>query len=398
MTLRRIAKGLEKQLRIGRVGALCSLRELAVVRSALHLPRNDSLDLESASAPGITIHEVFPAHSFERKLPYFPGEEEPHWIFASEQRGTIPRAYVAEIERGRFWGFYGGSVFTEDSRLIPALSKDVWGEKLHSAFVRMNLPNPTYVPGRVLSLVTPEAATNYHHWTVDLIPRAGLASKAGYDLRSFDRVLIKDRQLPFQKEALKRLGFDESKIMRVDDKTHLTTDVLVVPSVRHDNTRVGLQEIQFTRRLYLPREPSSPPKRRLYVSRRDAAFRRVTNEPEIMPILKKFGFEEVAMSHMSVAEQAKVFSEAAVIVGPNGSALANLVFANPACRVAEFFAPGWVVNYNWMLADLLGLDFTAVIGEGERPPTGILPRDLKQDIVLDLAKFHAALEHVTRGL
>jgi capsular polysaccharide biosynthesis protein len=246
-----------------------------------------------------------------------------------------------------------------------------------------------------LSLVTPEAAQNYHHWTIDLLPRVGLVERAGYALKEFDRVLIKDCGLPYQLEGLRRLGLDESKIVRVTDRTHLQADTLVVPSLHLDNTCVSPIDIRFTRRLYLPHEPAPPSaKRRLYVSRRDASFRRVLNEAELMPLLREHGFEEVAMSHLPVAEQAKLFSEAAVLIGPNGSAFANLAFANPACRVIEFFAPGWVVGYNWMLCDSLGLDYTAIIGEGPRPPEGTLPREIKQDILLDLSKFKTALEQL----
>lgn len=396
MNLRRLAKNVEKQVRIARVRTMACVRELAVTRTALQLPRNDFFEIGHSQEASVQVRKVEPAHTFERKPPSMPGEANLHWIFQRELQGSTPATFVTEITRGRFWGFYGGSVFTEDGRLVPALSKDVWGEKLHSALVRFRLPKLQHLPGRTLSLVTPEAAGNYHHWTVDLLPRAGLVVQAGYDLHAFDHVLVKDRGLPYQLEGLRRLGLDESKIIRVTDCTHLQTDSLVVPAVRHDNTRVGVKDVQFTRHLYLPEEPSPAiATRRLYVSRRDASFRRVLNEPEIMPLLKRFGFEEVAMSHMTVAEQAKLFSEAAVLVGPNGSAFANLVFANPACRMIEFFAPGWVVGYNWMLADLLGLDFTAIIGEGPRPPAGTLPREIKQDIVVDPAKLKAALEHVT---
>jgi len=399
MKLRRLAKSVEKQIRIARVKTLACVRELAVTRTALQLPRNDFFDIGQSQDSSVQIREVDPAHAFERRPPRMPGESDLHWIFKNELCGSTPASYVAEFTRGRFWGFYGGSVFTEDGQLVPALSKDVWGEKLHSALLRVRLPKPRQLPGRTLSLVTPEAAGNYHHWTVDLLPRAGLAMRAGYDLRSFDHILVKDRGLPYQLEGLRRLGLDEGKIIRVTDETHLQTDSLVVPAVRLDNTRVGANDIHFTRRLYLPEEPAPAiAKRRLYVSRRDASFRRVLNEPEIMPLLKQFGFEEVAMSHMTVAEQAKLFSEAAALVGPNGSAFANLVFANPACRMIEFFAPGWVVGYNWMLADLLGLDFTAIIGEGPRPPAGTLPREIKQDIVVDPAKLKAALEHATASV
>jgi capsular polysaccharide biosynthesis protein len=313
--------------------------------------------------------------------------------FASNQHGTCPATFVAEFNRGRFWGFYGGSVFTEGGQLVAELSKDVWGPTLHTAYTRAHLPTPKWLAGRALSLVTPEAANNYHHWTVDLLSRAGLAERAGYRLHDFDHVLIKDRGLPFQKEALKRLEIDEDKLIRVNDHTHLQVQTLVVPSVRMDNTRVNRGDLQFVRRLFLPQEPSpQSARRRLYVSRRDASFRRVVNEPEIMPLLQQHGFEEVSMSKMSVVEQAQLFAEAEVLVGPNGSALANVIFANPACRVIEFFAPGWVVPYNWMLCASLKLHYTAMIGDGPRPAAGTLPREIKQDIHLNVAAFKRILE------
>lgn len=395
MKLRRCVKCAEKWVRIGRVGALSCARQVPWVRQRLNLPRNDTVSLSGSVLPGLTVRQVDPETPFERALPYMPGELEPHETFLKEQRGTFPATFVAELRRGRFWGYYGGSVFTEDGRLVPELSKDVWGPQLHSAFVRTRLPRATWLPGRTLSLVTPEAAGNYHHWTVDLLPRAGLVQRAGYRLSEFDHVLIKHRGSPFQVEALRRLGIDTDKVIRVEDDLHLQAETLVVPAVRHDNTKVSRSDMEFVRRLYLPEEPSPTTAfRRLYVSRRDASFRRVTNEAELMPVLHEYGFEEVSMSKMSVAEQAKVFSEAQYLVGPNGSALANLVFANPACQVLEFFAPGWVVGYNWMICAAFGLPYTAVVGRGPRPAPGTLPREIKQDIYLDIELVKTALDAI----
>jgi hypothetical protein len=47
-----------------------------------------------------------------------------------------------------------------------------------------------------------------------------------------------------------------------------------------------------------------------------------------------------------------------------------------------------------MLSELIGLDYTAIIGEGFRPPEGTLPREVKQDILLDVTKLKAALEQL----
>ena len=393
MKLRRCVKGAEKLLRIGRVQALAGVRELAWVRARLNLPRNDTWPLKNSKTPSVRVRIVEPAQKFERPLPYMPGELEPHENFLKEQRGEFPEAYVAEMAGARFWSFYGGSVFTEDGHLIPELSKDVWGPQLHSAFVRARLRPTRWLPGRTLSLVTPEASANYHHWTMDLLPRAGLVQRAGYRLSDFDHVLIKHRGYAFQEEALQRLGIDKAKVIQVGDDDHFQAEALVVPAVRHDNSKVSRSDMEFVRRLYLPAGAASPKAfRRLYVSRRDAAFRRILNEHELMPVLKEHGFEEVSMSKMSVADQAKLFSEAEFLIGPNGSALANLVFAHPSCQVVEFFAPGWVVPYNWMICANLGLPYTAIVGRGARPTPGTMPREIKQDIDLDIATVKTALD------
>lgn len=393
MNLKRCVKGAEKILRVGRLHALSGVRELAWLRSQLNLPRNDTFELEPSRSESVIVKEVDRAVRFDRALPYMPGELEPHESFLKEKTGEFPASLVAELRDGRFWSYYGGSVFTAAGQLVPALSKDVWGPHLHSAFVRARLPAPRRLDGLTLSLVTPEATSNYHHWTMDLLPRAGLAQRAGYNLSAFDHVLIKGAKSSFQKEGLKRLGIDESRLIRVGENELFQADRLVVPSVRHDNTKVNLADMEFVRRLYLPEEPAtSAAVRRLYIGRRDAAYRRVTNEAELLQELAPLGFEELAMSKMTVAEQAKIFSEAEMIIGPNGSALANLLFANRACRVVEFFAPGWVVGYNWMISANLGHPYSAIIGSGPRPAPGVLPHDIKADITVDTQLVKSTVE------
>jgi hypothetical protein len=313
-----------------------------------------------------------------------PGETSCHPVFVQHQRGIYPASFVAEITRGRVWGRYTGAILTEDGRIIPELSKDIWGPALHNLYTRFSVPKSRHLPGRTLSLITPEAANNYHHWMIDLLPRAGLAERAGWDLRSFDHVLIKDRGHPYQVETLRRLGFDESRLIRVGDNDHFQADTLVVPSLHHDSIRIHPAEFHYIRSLFLPPQPTSPPRRRLYLGRRDAAHRRILNQDALLALLHAHGFEEVSMSGMTVAQQARLLSEASVVVAPNGSALANIVFAPPTCRVIEFFAPHWVVVFDWMISAGLGHDHTALIGRGPRPSPDKPPRGLRDDIDLDL--------------
>lgn len=393
--VRRFAKTGQKAARILQVNALGAVRAVPALRNALHLPRNRMAETVSSAADGVRIHRVAPEERYERALPRMPGETEVHEIFRREHRGTYHPTFVAELNRGRIWCNYGGSVFTRNGHLIPDLSKDIWGPRLHSALASVRLPSPEWLPGRTLSLVTPEASGNYHHWMMDLLPRLGFLERAGFSPRDFDHVLVKYRALPFQKESLRRCGIEEARIRVVNDDTHIEAETLVVPSLHLADVRVPPADMRYVRRVFLPQEPRPGTAwRRLYVGRADAAYRKVTNADGLAKLLAKYRFEEVAMSRYSLEEGAKLFSEAAVVMGPNGSALANLLFAHPECRVVEFFAPGWVVCYNWMIAANLGLDFTALIGRGERPPPGTLPQELKADIDLDLDQ----LEDVLRGI
>jgi hypothetical protein len=392
MNLRKIAKTGQHGWRRARRQGCGLLRRVPALRAALTLPLPGSVPLAALDPQAGTVRLVDVAQSFTRPRPRLPRGVELPWEFARHPVVSLPATHVASLHGARFWGHYGGSVFTGAGALIPELSKDVWGPGLHSAHVRWRLPALRPLPGRTLSLVTPEAASNYHHWTMDVLPRAGLVHRAGWRLDEFDHVLLKSEGRPFQREGLARLGIPEDRLIEVSAHTHLRVEHLVVPSVRDDSAAVSPADVAFVRRLFLEAEPAAgTARRKVYLSRRDAAFRRVSNEEELRPILQRHGFEEVSLAGLTVAQQARLLSEAAVVVAPQGAALANLVFANPATRVIDLLAPGWVVPFAWHTCALLGLDYTAIIGEGPRTPEGVLPQGIRDDIRINPQQLESVL-------
>lgn len=73
----------------------------------------------------------------------------------------------------------------------------------------------------------------------------------------------------------------------------------------------------------------------MYVSRKNASTRRITNEVELISRLKEHDFKALELEALSPHEQAQIFNHAAIIVAPHGSGLANLVFASPGVRIVE---------------------------------------------------------------
>ena len=97
--------------------------------------------------------------------------------------------------------------------------------------------------------------------------------------------------------------------------------------------------VEWLRRKVPTPKPSNPV-RRLYISRRDAKIRSVTNEAEVEAALGDLGFVKVVPSEHSLSRQIELFRNADIVVGSHGAAFANLVFAKAATAIIEVFEPG----------------------------------------------------------
>ena len=81
--------------------------------------------------------------------------------------------------------------------------------------------------------------------------------------------------------------------------------------------------------------PSTDAKNNIYVSRRNARWRRVINESDFYSDFYKYGFDVIDFENLTIAEQIKISQNTKRIIAPNGSGLTNLIFANPKINVIE---------------------------------------------------------------
>jgi hypothetical protein len=191
------------------------------------------------------------------------------------------------------------------------------------------LERPRRVSGSVgyLSNADPN---NYHHWFAFMLPLMGTyRERLGIDP---DYYYVGRPLRPFHVESLARAGVGPERIL----SQAVVADRLVADSAdrRRREGAVDSAMLAFSRRLFYE-PPSAAPTRRLYVSRGAGIRRRLTNEAQLTGHAARYGFENVNMVGRSVAEQAKLFGEAAFIIAPHGAALTNLLFAAPGARVLE---------------------------------------------------------------
>lgn len=104
------------------------------------------------------------------------------------------------------------------------------------------------------------------------------------------------------------------------------------------------------------------PVRKIYITRRDAAARRIVNEHEFLPVLGRRGYHIVALSEFSLEEQISLVSHAEVIAGPHGMGMSFLFFSAVHPKIFEIFHPFRGTLEYKMLADISEFQYDFAIG------------------------------------
>jgi capsular polysaccharide biosynthesis protein len=368
MSPRKFAKAVLFHTRRAQIKTLAAPRELPWLRRRLRLPANEIFDPLGERFPShVRIVKLDAAETFVRPMPVLPDAPAAAIDFFSKRtiEKTAP-SYVSEFENGIAWGHPTGGVFTADGQFAAAFTHDPAGAQLHTVWTRMSLPKPTQLAGRTLYLVTPEASDNFHHWMIDLLPRLGLVRRAGYSLSQFDHVIVNYSKSPYQLSSLAHLGIPRDKLIAATEGLFARCESLVVPSLKPNNQTVPAADLAFLREAFLTdsRRVSFTPHRRIFLSRSDARYRRLSNEAELHALLRSHDFEIISPAGLDLIAQAKLFGEAAVIAGPAGAAFANLVFAPSSAQVIEITPPQWLAAFHWMISARSGLNHTVLLGSG----------------------------------
>lgn len=174
----------------------------------------------------------------------------------------------------------------------------------------------------------------------------------------------------FQRDTLRLLEPDYTYVESIDGYT---------PVYKHGAPLLGGFHVAdpyygFVRSLLLSRipPPINSPTRLLYISRARAhaigwrqvsgqkSVKHLLNEDEILPHLKRIGFECVFLEDYSLLEKIHLFQTAKVIVSPSGGALTTCFFADQKTQVIELRNDGSTQYYH--VCEVLGIPITQYSG------------------------------------
>lgn len=266
-----------------------------------------------------------------------------------------------------------GRIFCPDPNNIAVITKDnyfleevsyQWGDytvaeaKENLAFKVKGFPKPKKYKGKVFSLLSGWAARNYYyHWVFETIPKLHILKESG-QLDKVDYFLVPGFAFRYQREYLDHFGITPDRIINEEEVHHIQADELMITSHvklydHHPKWICDFLYNAFTRNLR-----TSGPQKLVYVARGDAArSRRVANEPELIEMLKEYGFEAYYLSKLTVHEQVELFNSAGIIIGAHGGGLSNYVFCKPGTKVLEFYPDQYIRPIFLDVAQKRGLEY-----------------------------------------
>ena len=188
-------------------------------------------------------------------------------------------------------------------------------------------------------MLAPLEQFNYSHWILEAVPKLGLFEKAFGKMP--DKALMVGSALPFHAESVAYVSAS-TRLQRIKLTPVTVHNLSFTTSLARSVAELNPEIIRFYDAVLREKFGGQKPARtRLYISRANARYRRVENEPELIEELAKLHFTAVDPGAHTFDAQVAMFWNADVVVGAHGAGLTNLVFA-PNCRFAfELLSSGF---------------------------------------------------------
>lgn len=226
-----------------------------------------------------------------------------------------------------------------------------------------------------------------------MLPRLEvLDAAAPREMRERTLVVPAMADFPYVRASLAPYGIDSPRVLGAKESVRCSNLLVVPGAAPTGNYRPALMRAMRDRfRRYFE---AGTPERRLFISRAQAPRRRIANEGELEPILKRHGFESVVLESFPLDEQIRLMASASIVVGNHGAGLTHLAWMAPGTRVLELRRRGdGENNCYYSLASALEVDYYYLQCEAVDPREGTHV----VDFIVDPAAFERTIALVEGG-
>lgn len=269
---------------------------------------------------------------------------------------------LCRLQRGRYFQPTFAVIDREDRLLHDYTQGWEQGARFGNyVFEEARLPRVRRLEGASLLLDVRSHNRNYFHWIVEGLTKFAALQKLGHDLGKFSHFIMSSASRPFLAESLEAMGVPRAKIVDAASFRHIEAEELYAVSDTKEHVYPCF--IDFMRARF-PFPKNGERRRRIYISREDAPKRRVENEEELAPILRRYNFERVVLTGMSWKEQVALFQQTECTIAPHGAGIANALFCPAGSTLIELQYPTYTKGLYWRMASALGMDYSSIAGRG----------------------------------
>jgi hypothetical protein len=230
---------------------------------------------------------------------------------------------------------------------------------------------------------------NFGHWLLEDLPRLRGFEYYQKETGRMPRILIKQNPPSWMIETLRLLGFSSSDWVEWNGNT-ATVSRQVIPKLNYVHSwgweydPVGRKWVSDRMKSNVDFTDSVSYPDRVFVSRQGQSRRKIINFDEVIDALGQFGFQAIRPEELSIVEQIQLFDQAEFIIGPSGSAFANVIFSNDATLIQITQYRGDIPLW-YVLTSEIGLQHGHIVGE----PTGdyLEANNKTSDILVDVDKL-----------
>jgi len=208
-------------------------------------------------------------------------------------------------------------------------------------------------------ILSSRAPGNRGHFLIEHLPRL-VASMDAIKQLGGCKILVTPMHKKWQAEYLQKLGIADSEIIEAGIGSVFCKRALYIPTLCEGEMAAASRDkyYQFLRQRFIGSQEATGKGTPVFLSRKDAPDRRLTNEDAIFSIAQTFfpKIKSVVMSTLTLDEQLRLFQEAPVIIGPHSQPFRDILFSSNAlvAQLIQGFRDTsnqyyqWAQNYNYV--------------------------------------------------
>ena len=288
-----------------------------------------------------------------------------------EHVNVASRFIAFELRKGIVFGHTGAVVHADSGQLVDtSLSESDLRRHIVRSFKPRRLTTTIKITGYSIPFLGSRAGhLHYGHFLLERMQQLVVLLRA-VPLSKSATLLVRESMPAYQLAAISQLqnAYPDLVLRRIGEDVRVECEFLLLTAFQTTHALGWFARpyaLLGLRDLYLDAygmDATPAGGRRLYLSRNNQKLRRLSNEPEILPLLASAKFDTVYSEQLAHRDQVSAMRSASHVFAPSGSALANLLFCKPGTSVLMTGPADMKVLFWVGLALAMGLNFSFVDG------------------------------------